>query len=59
MSEKERIDKIDTIIAELPKSCDNCQDWIVCYAYGKEFTLCDDWHLDFLTFQGICIQLNP
>ena len=34
------------------KSCENCQDYIVCYAYNKlKEEPCDDWKLDFMELQ--------
>lgn len=41
-------------MTKIEKSCDNCQDYIVCYAYDKlKEEACNDWHLDFASYQKL------
>lgn len=36
---------------KIKKSCNNCQDYMVCIAYGKEVTkVCEDWTISLEEF---------
>lgn len=41
---------------QLEKSCDNCQDYIVCLASDTllDEGACESWRLDFLEYQKFC-----
>lgn len=43
---------------QIIKSCENCQDYIVCYAYEKlktadEAKNCEDWHLSLEEYEKL------
>lgn len=46
------------IQTQIERSCDNCQDYIVCYGFDEaedpsKGATCPDWHLDFIIYQDL------
>lgn len=47
----------------MKKTCENCMDYVVCYAYKKlkseeEAATCPDWQYDFMSAQNKASKKN-